>query len=333
VDVDLPLAVAGLFVGFVVGLTGMGGGALMTPMLVLLFNVQPLAAVSSDLVASFVMKPVGGGVHLRRGTVNLRLAAWLCVGSIPAAFVGVVLLRVLGDEVDDTLKTLLGAALLVAATAMVVKGVLQRNRTGDTHGVERVVVRPLPTVAIGVVGGLVVGMTSVGSGSLMIVLLLVLYPRLTAGSLVGTDLVQAVPLVGAAALGHLFLGDFQLDVAGWLLVGALPGVYLGARLSSSAPDRLIRPVLVTVLGVSALKLLEVPNEIVGSLLLAAVIAAAIRLLRKAAASRVLNASRPHRRNGEGLAADELGSPPADEASRAGPVSGDTNSVRAEPRGK
>ncbi len=110
-DVDFPLAVAGLFVGFVVGLTGMGGGALMTPMLVLLFNVQPLAAVSSDLVASFVMKPVGGGVHLRRGTVNLRLAAWLCVGSIPAAFVGVLLLRVLGDDVDDTLKVFLGAAL------------------------------------------------------------------------------------------------------------------------------------------------------------------------------------------------------------------------------
>jgi uncharacterized membrane protein YfcA len=140
-------------------------------------------------------------------------------------------------------------------------------------------------VAIGVVGGLVVGMTSVGSGSLMIVLLLVLYPRLTAGSLVGTDLVQAVPLVGAAALGHLFLGDFRLDVAGWLLVGALPGVYLGARLSASAPDHLIRPALITVLGVSALKLLEVPNEIVGGLLLVVVTVAAIRFARKAGSSR------------------------------------------------
>ena len=284
-DVDFPLAVAGLFVGFVVGLTGMGGGALMTPMLVLVFNVQPLAAVSSDLVASFVMKPVGGGVHLRRGTVNLRLAAWLCVGSIPAAFVGVLLLRVLGDDVDDTLKVFLGAALLVAATAMVVKGVLQRNRLGDRDAVDHIVVRPLPTVAIGLVGGLVVGMTSVGSGSLMVVLLLVLYPRLTAGSLVGTDLVQAVPLVGAAALGHLFLGDFRLDVAGWLLVGALPGVYLGARLSASAPDHLIRPVLITVLGVSALKLLEVPNGIVGALLIAVGVAAAVRLTQKAASGR------------------------------------------------
>jgi len=284
-DVDFPLAVAGLFVGFVVGLTGMGGGALMTPMLVLVFNVQPLAAVSSDLVASFVMKPVGGGVHLRRGTVNLRLAAWLCVGSIPAAFVGVLLLRVLGDDVDDTLKVFLGAALLVAATAMVVKGVLQRNRLGDRDAVDHIVVRPLPTVAIGLVGGLVVGMTSVGSGSLMVVLLLVLYPRLTAGSLVGTDLVQAVPLVGAAALGHLFLGDFRLDVAGWLLVGALPGVYLGARLSASAPDHLIRPVLITVLGVSALKLLEVPNGIVGALLIAVGVAAAVRVTQKAASGR------------------------------------------------
>jgi uncharacterized membrane protein YfcA len=284
--VDAGLALAGLFVGFTVGLTGMGGGALMTPMLVLLFNVQPLAAVSSDLVASFVMKPVGGGVHLRRGTVNLRLVGWLCAGSIPSAFAGVLVLRALGDrtEIQDLLETLLGVALLVAATTIVLKALLQRSRragagAGAAVDVRDVVVRPAPTVAIGLLGGLVVGMTSVGSGSLMIVLLLVLYPRLTTAGLVGTDLVQAVPLVGSAALGHLLFGDFQLAVAGSLLIGAIPGVYAGAHLSSRAPDHIVRPVLVTVLAASALRLLGVPPEAVGVLLIAAVVAGVVVVLR------------------------------------------------------
>ena len=277
-EIDFPLSLAGLVVGFTVGLTGMGGGALMTPLLVLLFKVQPLAAVSSDLVASFVMKPVGGGVHLRRGTVNLRLVAWLCLGSVPSAFAGVLLLRSLGDgaALQDLLKHLLGAALLVAATTIVIKGRVQRQRNarGESHDdVGDIEIRPVPTVAIGMVGGLVVGMTSVGSGSLMIVLLLVLYPRLTAGRLVGTDLVQAIPLVGSAAMGHILFGDFHADVAASLLIGALPGVYVGARMSASAPDHIIRPALVVVLLASGAKLLGVPTEIIGVLLLVAALTA------------------------------------------------------------
>lgn len=277
-DFDPGLALAGLVVGVTVGLTGMGGGALMTPLLVLVFGVDPLAAVSSDLVASFVMKPVGGGVHLRRGTVNLRLVGWLCVGSVPSAFAGVLVLRSLGDgdRVQDTIKRLLGTALLVAATTIVAKALLQRRRAslGERYlAVDAIGVRRVPTVAIGVLGGLVVGLTSVGSGSLMIVLLLVLYPRLTAGALVGTDLVQAIPLVGSAALGHLLFGDFRLDVAGPLLVGAIPGVYVGARWSASGSDRLIRPVLVVVLVASGLRLVGVPAEAVGAALVAAVVTA------------------------------------------------------------
>lgn len=129
-DIDLSLAFGGLLVGFTVGLTGMGGGALMTPMLVLLFNVNPLAAVSSDIVASVVMKPIGGGVHLRRGTVHRGIVGWLMVGSIPSAFAGVLILDLLGsgDALDRKLKTMLGAALLVAATAMTFKLLLQARR-------------------------------------------------------------------------------------------------------------------------------------------------------------------------------------------------------------
>lgn len=262
-DVDLPVALGGLLVGFTVGLTGMGGGALMTPMLVLLFKVNPLAAVSSDIVASVVMKPIGGGVHLRRGTVHTGIVRWLMVGSIPAAFAGVLLLDQLGEgaDLDQRLETMLGAALLVAATAMTVKMLVQARRPHVGLAPTDVPVRALPTVAIGVAGGLIVGLTSVGSGSLMIVLLLALYPRLQTSALVGTDLVQAVPLVASAALGHLLFGDFRLGLTASLLLGCVPGVYVGARLSSRAPDHAIRPVLVAVLVASALKLLGAPTVV------------------------------------------------------------------------
>lgn len=260
-DLDPLVTLAGLLVGFIVGLTGMGGGALMTPILVVVFGVAPLAAVSSDLVAAVVMKPVGGGVHLRRGTVHLGLVRWLCLGSIPAAFAGVLLLDALGsgEELQDRVALALGVALLVAATAIVAKAFVQRGRA-MADIVDDITVRPGPTVAIGIVGGLIVGMTSVGSGSLMIVLLLLLYPSLQASSLVGTDLVQAVPLVASAAIGHMLFGDLQLSLTTSLLIGSVPGVYLGARASSRAPDELIRPVLVLVLALSGLKLLEVPNR-------------------------------------------------------------------------
>ncbi len=276
---DLGVTAMGLVVGVVVGLTGMGGGALMTPLLVLFFGVQPLAAVSSDLVAAVVMKPVGGGVHLRRGTVNLQLVKWLALGSVPSAFAGVLVLRLLGDSdvIQGRIKILLGVALFVAASAMVAKAYFERGRERST---EPITVRPLHTVLIGVVGGLIVGMTSVGSGSLMIVLLLALYPRLTAGQLVGTDLVQAVPLVLSAAIGHLLFGDFVFGLTASLLLGSVPGVYIGARVSARANDAVIRPILVTVLTASALKLLGVPTSVVGVLLVATAAAGIVALLAR-----------------------------------------------------
>jgi uncharacterized protein len=265
---DWGLALAGLIVGVVVGLTGMGGGALMTPILVLVFKVQPLAAVSSDLVASFFMKPVGAWVHLRRGTVNLELVKWLCLGSVPSAFAGVFVLRALGgNQLEHTVTLALGYALLVAALGLILKTYMnlrervRRRAAGESvmraPGPPVVVVRPIPTVIIGAVGGLIVGMTSVGSGSLIIIALIALYPALQASNLVGTDLVQAVPLVAAAAAGHVLYGDFKMSVTASLLVGCLPGVYMGARLSAGAPGGLIRRALAFVLLASALKLLGV----------------------------------------------------------------------------
>jgi hypothetical protein len=261
--IDLPIAVGGFIVGSIVGLTGVGGGALMTPMLVLIFGVQPLAAVSSDIVASLVMKPIGGGVHLRRGTVRMNLAKWLMVGSLPSAFLGVLLLRRLGGEgeaLQHHVKAGLGWALVLASTGILARPLLARRGAAGGAPTE-VPVKVLPTVLIGIFGGLIVGMTSVGSGSLMIVLLLMLYPQFRISDLVGTDLVQAIPLVASAALGHLLLGDFKLSLTGSILLGAIPGVYLGARVSSRAPDGILRPVLVLALASSALKLLGVSNTV------------------------------------------------------------------------
>jgi len=261
---DPVVALAGLFVGFIVGLTGMGGGALMTPILVLLFGIAPLTAVSSDIVASMVMKPVGGAVHWRKGTVHKRLVLWLMLGSVPSAFLGVVFLRSLGSGpmLQSLIKHSLGIALLVVATGLLLRPLLQRKRSAEESAAP-LSVRPLPTLAIGVLGGLVVGMTSVGSGSLMIIMLLLLYPRMKLKELVGTDLVQAVPLVASAALGHVLFGDFRLGLTASILIGSLPGVYIGAQFSARAPDHVIRPALMVVLLASALKLLGVGTNLVG----------------------------------------------------------------------
>lgn len=291
---DVAIALAGLFVGFTVGLTGMGGGALMTPILVLFFGLQPLAAVSSDLVASFVMKPIGAGVHLRKGTVELDLVKWLVVGSCPAAFSGVLVLRALGtgERMQGVVRVALGVALLAATGAIVARAVLrvrarrrlaQRPASVAKSRPARLVVRPLPTVMVGAVGGLVVGMTSVGSGSLIIVALMLMYPSLASSRLVGTDLAQAVPLVGSAALGHLLFGQFQLAVTSSLLVGAIPGVYVGARASALAPGGVVRRALLLVLLASGLKLVHVDTTAMLLLVAGALVAMpfATAWLRKA----------------------------------------------------
>jgi uncharacterized membrane protein YfcA len=274
------IAAAGLFVGIVVGLTGMGGGALLTPVLVFFFGVPPLAAVSSDIVASLFMKPIGGIVHLRRGTVHLRLVAWLCLGSVPAAFGGVLLLRWIGDgkDLQRLLLIGLGTILLVAAAAMTTKAylVLLARERSRREG-ERVVplgtlrVRPLATALIGAGAGLIVGMTSVGAGSILIVCLLLLYPHIKTSQLVGTDLVQAVPLVASASVGHLLFGNFEIALAGSILVGAIPGVWVGARISSRTPGSVVRRALVIVMLASGLKLLGASTAVVGAAALGAVI--------------------------------------------------------------
>jgi uncharacterized protein len=276
VSIDPYMVLGSAVVGFLVGLTGAGGGALMTPMLILLFGIKPSAAISSDLVAAVLMRPVGAAVHLYKGTVNLRLVGWMVVGSVPAALLGAYLLHLLGSSkgAENTVEIALGAALLLGAAAMLFRSYLDRrsgkSRTAVVHDLR---VRPLPTIAIGATGGIIVGMTSVGSGSLMIVLLLFLYPLLGASQLVGTDLTQAVPLTLAAALGALAFGHVEFAVTTSIVIGSVPAVFVGAFFSSHAPDRFIRPAITFVIFASGLKYVGVGTTALGWVLCATLLAA------------------------------------------------------------
>ncbi len=267
--IDPYIVLGSAVVGVIVGMTGTGGGALMTPMLILLFGVKPSTAISSDLVAAVFMKPIGAAVHMGKKTVNFRLVGWLVAGSVPMAFFGAYLLHLLGHTKSSQthIQMVLGAALLLGATAMVVRGWLDR-RKGQDRGtlVHQLSVKPLPTVLIGMIGGTIVGMTSVGSGSLMIVLLLFLYPMIGAKQLVGTDLAQAVPMVAAAALGALVFGHVQFAVTASIILGSVPGVLVGSLFSSRAPDRFIRPVITFVIFASGLKYVGVSTTALGWIL-------------------------------------------------------------------
>jgi uncharacterized membrane protein YfcA len=297
--IDPYIILGSAIIGLLVGMTGAGGGALMTPMLILLFGVTPSTAISSDLVAAVVMRPIGAAVHLRAGTVNLRLVRWMVLGSVPCAFLGAYLLRLMGHakSAQHNIEIALGVALLIGAGAMALRLALDR-RSGETRTriVHDVTTRPLPTVAIGVIGGIIVGMTSVGSGSLMIVMLLFVYPMIGANQLVGTDLTQAVPLTLAAALGAVAFGHVELSVTGSLILGSVPAVFVGSLLSSTVPDRYVRPVIAFVIFASGLKYIGVGTTTLGWILCAVLLGAA---------SFWLASARPWRRHEDLAAGKEL----------------------------
>src|SRR5499427_1580225 len=317
---DPYIVLGSAVVGLLVGLTGAGGGALMTPMLILLFGVKPSSAISSDLVAAVLMRPVGAAVHLYKKTVNLRLVGWMVCGSVPMAFVGAFLLHELGNtsSAQDTVEKFLGAALLIGAGAMVFRYYLDRRSGQSRIGlISDVQVRPLPSIGIGMIGGLIVGMTSVGSGSLMIVLLLFLYPLISANALVGTDLTQAVPLTAAAALGALIFGTVEFGVTASIVIGAVPAVLIGSFFSSRAQDRYIRPIITFVIFASGLKYVGVGTTALGWTLCAVALGGGVYWLAR---TRPWSNGRPAAVLAGGKAADSRAGPPSGKAadSRAGP---------------
>lgn len=270
---DYRFSLAGLLVGFLVGLTGMGGGSLLAPILIILFRVPPLWAVATDITYSTVTKGFGSIVHIRQKHTNFRVALWLACGSVPATLLSVLLVRYIqqhyGSIINGVILHAVGFTLLFVAILLFLKPYLLRSldRRKDQQYTQEAVTatrdsvanwekyRPLLTALVGAIVGFLVGLTSVGSGTLIIVSLTFLYPRLSAKELVGTDIFQAFLLLLAGVIGYLSSGAINWPIVGLLLLGSLPGVYLGSKLSKFIPDQYMNPVLAVVLGISGLKLI------------------------------------------------------------------------------
>jgi len=256
---DWTIPLLGFLVGFLVGLTGIGGGSLMTPLLILVGGVRPLVAVGTDLAYAAVTKAVGAVVHCRQRTVDFRIAWQLAIGSIPAALAGVFFIRWMkggadNGTVDWFITRALGIALVLVAVNLLLRP-FHRKEPGEAK-----IQRPLKwqktlTVLAGMGIGFLVGVTSVGSGSLIAAALLVLYPHLPLSRIVGTDIFHATFLGAAAGLAHFSLGSVDLPLLGGLLIGSVPGVWWGSRLAVTVSDKVLRPILATVLLGVAYKLL------------------------------------------------------------------------------
>lgn len=277
---DYRISLVGLFIGFLVGLTGMGGGSLLAPIMILFFRIPPVWAVGTDIAYSAVTKTVGSVIHIQQKSVNrdnLKIALWLACGSVPATILGVSMVQYIrkqyGDVINGIIIHAIGLTLLLVAILLILKPVIMRRL--DQKRVENqkkaalkceIVIpeentlwarryRPLVVAFIGAFVGFLVGLTSVGSGTLIIVALAFLFPKLSSKELVGADIVHAVMLHIAGATVYFNAGTINWTLVGLLLIGSLPGVYLGSKLSKFIPDRYMRPVLATVLAVSGLKLI------------------------------------------------------------------------------
>jgi uncharacterized membrane protein YfcA len=252
---------AGLLVGALVGMTGMGGGSLMTPILVILFGVSPTVAVGSDIAHGAIFKTVGAIQHRKLGNVRAQLAGWMLLGSAPMSLLGVWLATWLqnhyGKGVESTMGRVLGGALLFGCVGLVAKS-FAHAKSGENDDFVLTNRDRVAAVLIGFFGGFVVGLTSVGSGVFFGLTLLVVFP-LRAHKVVGTDIFHAAALLYVAGIGHWVAGNVDMRIVGWLLVGSIPGVLVGGRLSLSIPDTLLRFALATVLGLSGLKLIDVPG--------------------------------------------------------------------------
>ena len=265
-------SLTGLLIGVLVGLTGMGGGSLMTPILILFFGFKPTYAVGTDILHGAIFKTFGAVRHRKLGTVHARLALWMFAGSGPMSLAGIgvaaLLAHYYGDSAQSVEAKAIGAALLLGGAGLFAKAFL-RPRPNDAHELA-VLSRRDKTIAfwLGFVGGFIVGLTSVGSGTFFGLVMLVVYP-LAARRIVGTDIFHAAALLWVAGFGYLALGKVDLHAMAWLLVGSIPGVLIGSQLGVGLPDRPLRAALATTLVLSGVKVVGVPESswiIVGALI-------------------------------------------------------------------
>jgi len=272
------LSLTGLLIGLLVGMTGMGGGALLTPLLIFLFGFKPTLAVGTDILHGAIFKSFGAARHRRLGTVHARLTLWMLLGSAPMSLVGVQLAVWLegqyGDGVDSISAKVIGAALVLGGLGFFAKTFLKRGVQPDDSPFLLERRDRLGALALGVGGGFIVGLTSVGSGTFFALVMLLVFP-LTAVKIVGTDIFHAAALLWVAGLSHLFHGNVDLGAMGWLLVGSIPGVLLGSRLTVRLPEKALRVGLASTLLLSGIKLLDPPGS--DSLVLVGLAAGALLL--------------------------------------------------------
>jgi uncharacterized membrane protein YfcA len=282
------LALSGLVIGALVGMTGMGGGSLLTPLLVIAFGFHPAVAVGTDLVHGAIFKSVGAIRHRALGTVQARLSGWMFLGSAPMSLVGVWTSEWVRDRYGEGAQTaqarVLGVALLIGAGGLIAKNLIRFREAPDKPFILTRRDR-IAAVLIGLGGGFMVGLTSVGSGVFFGLSLLVLFP-LRSSKVVGTDIFHAAALLWVAGAGHLVAGNVDLGSVAWLLVGSLPGVLIGSHISVRLPDRALQLALAVTLGASGAKLLDLPysNE-TAITLLAIGIAAVVTFARRQRSAR------------------------------------------------
>jgi len=250
------LTLTGLAIGLLVGVTGMGGGSLMTPVLVLVFGFNVLVAVGTDILHGAIFKTIGAWRHRALGHVHARMTFWLAAGSVPASIGGVYVVELLqrsyGEDVNDVASVILGGALILGGTGILLRTLVRPKPTDNRPYILRNRDRVL-AVIVGLVGGFILGLTSVGSGTFFGLMLIVLFP-LTAAKIVGTDIFHAAVLLWAAGLTHLWAENVDLAATAWLAAGSIPGVVLGSHWTARLPERAIRIALAVVLLLAGVKL-------------------------------------------------------------------------------
>jgi uncharacterized membrane protein YfcA len=254
--VTWQFSLTGLLVGILVGMTGMGGGSLMTPILILLFGFDAKVAVGTDILHGAIFKSFGAVRHRMLGTVHARLALWMLAGSAPLSLVGVEVANIVSSGSMKALERIVGAALIVGGLGWLIKTFISGHADDAPFLLSRR--DKVVAVAIGASCGFVVGLTSVGSGTFFGLAMLLVYP-LTAKKIVGTDMFHAAALLWVAGTSHLLHGDVNLHAMAWLLVGSIPGVLLGSQMSIKVPDRALRIVFGIVLVLSGVKIVGVPQ--------------------------------------------------------------------------
>ena len=272
----------GLLIGVLVGMTGMGGGSLMTPILVIVFGFKPTLAVGTDILHGAIFKTVGAIRHRSLGTVHAQLSGWMFLGSAPMSLLGVAIGTRLTDKYGDgatsVMGYVLGGALLFGASGLVLKSFVKKKVIGDDDRFDMVRRDRLAAIVIGMFGGFIVGLTSVGSGTFFALTMLFIFP-LGAHKIVGTDILHAAALLYVAGFGHFVAGNVDMHAVGWLLIGSVPGVLIGSHYSVRIPEAWLRLALADVLAISGLKLVQVPNIYLAIAMGVSLAAAAVLVVR------------------------------------------------------